>query len=31
MAEVREAEAEHSAGQATQFEDVENLLDELRA
>lgn len=31
MAEVREAEAEHAAGPATQFEDVEDLLDELRS
>ncbi|WP_346381000.1 type II toxin-antitoxin system Phd/YefM family antitoxin [Microbacterium sp.] len=31
VAEVREAEAEYSAGQATQFEDVESLLDELRS
>ena len=31
VAEVREAEAEYAAGQATQFEDVEDLLDELRS
>ena len=31
MAEVREVEAEHSAGGAHAFEDVEDLLDELRA
>lgn len=31
VAEVREAEAEYAAGQAAQFEDVENLLDELRS
>lgn len=31
VAEVREAEAEHAAGHATQFEDVESLLDELRS
>jgi prevent-host-death family protein len=31
VAEVREAEAEYAAGRATQFEDVETLLDELRS
>ncbi|HUF06857.1 MAG TPA: type II toxin-antitoxin system Phd/YefM family antitoxin [Candidatus Binatia bacterium] len=31
MSEVREAEAEHTAGQARQFEDLEDLLDELRS
>lgn len=31
VAEVREAEAEYAAGRATQFEDVEGLLDELRS
>jgi prevent-host-death family protein len=31
MAEVREAEAEYSANAAPQFDDVEALLDELRA
>ncbi len=31
VAEVREAEAEYAAGQATQFENVESLLDELRS
>lgn len=30
LTEVREAEAEHAAGQATAFDDVERLLDELR-
>jgi len=30
MAEVREAEGEYTAGQTTQFENVEDLLDELR-
>jgi prevent-host-death family protein len=30
LAEVREAEAEHRAGGASQFDDVEKLLDELR-
>lgn len=30
VAEVREAEAEYTAGQASRFEDVERLLDELR-
>lgn len=28
--EVREAEAEHQGGQAPRFEDVDQLLDELR-
>jgi prevent-host-death family protein len=31
MAEVREAEAEYTAGQAQRFDDVEDLLDELRS
>lgn len=31
LAEVREVEAEYSAGGAHLFEDVEDLLDELRA
>jgi antitoxin YefM len=31
VAEVRDAEAEYAAGQATQFEGVESLLDELRS
>lgn len=31
LTEVREAEAEYQAGEAPQFEDVEKLLDELRA
>ena len=31
MAEVREAEAEYTAGQAQPFDDVEDLLDELRS
>jgi prevent-host-death family protein len=30
VAEVREAEAEYAAGQASRFDDVEQLLDELR-
>jgi prevent-host-death family protein len=30
MTEVREAEAEYQAGEARQFDDVEQLLDELR-
>ena len=30
MTEVREAEAEYAAGQARQFDDMEQLLDELR-
>lgn len=30
LAEVREAEAEYSAGDASRFDDVEQLLDELR-
>jgi prevent-host-death family protein len=30
MSEVREAEAEYAAGQARSFDDVEDLLDELR-
>ena len=31
LAEVREAEAEYRAGDAHRFEDVEDLLDELRS
>ncbi|MGH2382488.1 MAG: type II toxin-antitoxin system Phd/YefM family antitoxin [Candidatus Limnocylindria bacterium] len=31
MTEVREAEAEYTAGQARQFDNVEDLLDELRS
>lgn len=31
LAEVREVEAEYSAGGAHAFDDVEDLLDELRA
>jgi len=31
LAEVREVEAEYRAGQAPQYEDVDQLLDELRA
>jgi prevent-host-death family protein len=30
LSEVREAEAEYAAGQARAFDDVEDLLDELR-
>jgi prevent-host-death family protein len=30
LAEVREAEAEYSAGAASAYDDVEQLLDELR-
>jgi prevent-host-death family protein len=30
MTEVREAEAEYSAGKAAEFDDMEQLLDELR-
>ncbi|MDO8486050.1 MAG: type II toxin-antitoxin system Phd/YefM family antitoxin [Candidatus Limnocylindrales bacterium] len=30
LTEVREAEAEHQAGEAPRFDDVEQLLDELR-
>ena len=30
LSETREAEAEYQAGQASTFEDVEQLLDELR-
>jgi PHD/YefM family antitoxin component YafN of YafNO toxin-antitoxin module len=30
VAEVREAEAEYGAGEAKRFDDVEQLLDELR-
>ncbi|MHB8674266.1 MAG: type II toxin-antitoxin system Phd/YefM family antitoxin [Candidatus Limnocylindrales bacterium] len=30
LAEVREAEAEHQAGEASRFDDVEQLLNELR-
>ena len=30
VAEVREAEAEYKAGEAQQFDDVEELLDQLR-
>jgi hypothetical protein len=29
LAEVRESEAEHEAGDARKFDDVEQLLDEL--
>jgi len=31
LTEVREAEAEYETGAASRFEDVEQLLDELRA
>ena len=31
MAEVREAEVEYAAGAAAPFEDIEDLLDELRS
>src|SRR5512147_3248426 len=31
VAEVREAEAEYGAGEAKRFDDVEQLLDELRS
>jgi prevent-host-death family protein len=31
LREVREAEAEHEAGKAATYEDVEALLDDLRA
>ncbi|KRT63036.1 MAG: hypothetical protein XU10_C0016G0028 [Chloroflexi bacterium CSP1-4] len=31
LREVREAEAEYGAGEATTYEDVEALLDDLRA
>lgn len=31
LAEVREAETEYQAGDARRFDDVERLLDELRA
>jgi len=31
LAEVREAEAEYKAGDARTFDDVDQLLDELRA
>ena len=31
LSEVREAEAEYSAGTTSQFDDVEQLLDELRS
>jgi prevent-host-death family protein len=31
LREVREAEAEYSAGQASEFEDMEALLTDLRA
>ena len=31
LTEVREAEAEYQVGAASRFEDVEQLLDELRA
>lgn len=31
MTEVREAEAEYAAGQPSHFDDVEDLLDELRS
>ena len=30
LTEVREAEAEYAAGEATRFDDVEQLLDALR-
>ncbi len=30
LAEVREAEAEYEAGEAPRFDDIEQLLDELR-
>ncbi|MBA3689327.1 MAG: type II toxin-antitoxin system Phd/YefM family antitoxin [Chloroflexi bacterium] len=30
LAEVREAEAEHQAGEAPRFDNVEQLLDEVR-
>jgi hypothetical protein len=30
LAEVREAEAEHHAGDAHRFDDVEQLLDDIR-
>ena len=30
LTEVREAEAEYAAGQAPKFDDMEQLLDELR-
>jgi prevent-host-death family protein len=30
LAEVREAEAEYASGQAQHFDDVEDLLDQLR-
>jgi prevent-host-death family protein len=30
LSEVREAEAEYTAGEARRFDDVERLLDELR-
>ena len=31
LAEVREAEAEYGTGEAKRFDDVEQLLDELRS
>ena len=31
LSEVREAEAEYSGGTTSQFDDVEQLLDELRS
>lgn len=31
LTEVREAEGEYDAGQSRQFDDMEQLLDELRA
>jgi prevent-host-death family protein len=31
MAEVREAEADYGAGEAKRFDDVEQLLDEIRS
>ena len=31
LAEIREAEAEYAAGDATQYEDMEQLLDDLRS
>jgi hypothetical protein len=30
LAEIREAEAEYRAGGAAQFDDVDELLDEIR-
>jgi len=31
LAEVREAEAEYQAGEAYRFDDVEQLLDDIRS